>query len=165
MGQSSLAESLKNAIQNEEGSISLETNTPYTDQIIIEESVQKITSKLHENLTSRSLDIAFHIFNAWKEKENKENLWRRVIAIVTFGILILQLYVLAQFVFEIGRGTMNFEGRIIELYVTGVFAEIVGIIILITKYMYSERSLRPLEIVQNILENVGKNNSDFNDHE
>lgn len=57
MEQSSLAESLKNAIQNEEGSISLETNTPYTDQIIIEESVQKITSKLHENLTSRSLDF------------------------------------------------------------------------------------------------------------
>ncbi len=164
MNQRDLAISLRAAIESYEVS-NADANTPYTDRQSVIESTEQLSSKLHSDLTTQSLEIANHIFLTWKGKEEKENGWRKAIAVASFFILVGQLCILAWFMFEIGRGTMRFELDVMQLYIAGVFAEVVGIIVLITKYMYSERTLKPLEIVQRILENIGSNNSKyFNDH-
>ena len=78
MNQRDLASSLRAAIERDEVN---NANIPYTDRQSVIESTEQLSSKLHSDLTTQSLEIANHIFLTWKGKEEKENGWRMGIAI------------------------------------------------------------------------------------
>jgi hypothetical protein len=51
--------------------------------------------------------------------------------------------------------------QVISIFITSVFVEIVGLIIIMIRYLFSERTTEPLNTVQNIINNLSKSNNYF----
>ena len=123
------------------------------------ENVASITEDLHGNISLQSLELAKEIYNDWKLRERHENnvrdaqlkwvkyvlFWQMVVAALLFA---------ADFFWQVNIA-------IIIGIVSAIIVEFVGLLSIMVKYMYSERSAKSLEVVAQIMGEVGLNNSKY----
>lgn len=115
--------------------------------------------KLHENLILNSLDIANHIHMNWSTKENNEQMHRKKSFKIFIIVFLFQLLVLSVLIFLQGFNVVNLKDNILYAYMTIVFAEIIGIVAITFKYIFSERTINPLEISYKIIDSANKYNN------
>ena len=58
---------------------------------------------------------------------------------VFIGILVVQLGIVNMLMFRVGDGILHYSNYLFHIYLLGTFGEIVGIVWLIVRYVFSER--------------------------
>lgn len=78
----------------------------------------------------------------------------------TIIITILKWQVILNFVFLImlGIGFLKIDTTIVVTYFTAFVAELIGIVIVVMKYFYNERTIEPLKIIKEVLISISNNN-------
>jgi len=138
-----------------------ESTIPKLDVINTAESttIPKLTEELHGDISLQSLELAKEIYNDWKVREDHENKQRNIQLKWVKCVLFCQMMVatalfVADFIWEVNIA-------IIIGLISAIIIEFIGLLSIMVKYMYSERSTKSLEIVAKIMGDVGINNSKY----
>jgi len=138
-----------------------QSTIPKLDVINTAESttIPKLTEELHGDISLQSLELAKEIYNDWKIREEHENKQRNTqlkwVKIVLFcQMVVATALFVADFVWEVNIA-------IIIGLISAIIIEFLGLLSVMVKYMYSERSTKSLEIVAKIMGDVGANNAKY----
>ena len=121
----------------------------------------EIYDEVHRNISLDTLEIVRDLRKDWSKKESWELYLRVGISIVLFGILYKQIHFIHYLMTEIGKGAFNFDSNVLSLFVTVVFVEMVAMTTLTIKYLFAERKTTPLEIIQNVINNLSNSNVNY----
>lgn len=127
--------------------------------IVVREYEPSFTDNLHTELVTESLNIAKQIHQRWSIKEKGEQKYRFVAFFMFIAIFFLQLLILNLLIFLQGNNIVNLKDNILYAYMSIVFVEIVGIVAITFKYIFSERKVAPLEITYKIIDSANKYNN------
>lgn len=58
----------------------------------------------------------------------------------------------------LGIGFLKIDTTIVVTYFTAFVAELIGIVIVVMKYFYNERTIEPLKIIKEVLVSISNNN-------
>lgn len=115
----------------------------------------------HERLMSFEHDLGKTVFKSWAIKELGEHKSRGQLTIVLVVILAVQLAFLNVGMFLIGIKKLTYSDSMINVFITGTFIEITGLLGVIFTYLFKERGVKTLEIALKISENINKHNSTY----
>ena len=123
------------------------------------ENVVSITEDLHGNISLQSLELAKEIYNDWKSRERHENKLRDaqlkwVKYVLFFQMVAAAMLFVADFFWDVNVA-------ILIGLISAIIVEFIGLLGVMVKYMYSERSTKSLEVVAQIMGEVGFNNSKY----
>ena len=151
----SLNESKKGSVDWNKATSELKTKFEDTELI---EKTSGIGEKIHQDLSKQSLDLINKIYNNWEAREDKESEQRE--SLTTIVITILKWQVILNFVFLVmlGIGFLKIDTTIVVTYFTAFVAELIGIVIVVMKYFYNERTIEPLKIIKEVLASISNNN-------
>ena len=126
-------------------------------------STISVSQKIHEELSDSSIDIASKLFEEWKKREEVEQKLRKLVMLGTSIFLGLQFIVALIFIYLVGRGFLAFENSTIILtaFFGVVILEFIGLLAIVMKYLYNERTTKALTIVAEILRDAGTNNRGY----
>lgn len=133
----------------------------YEDKEIIEQT-NKIGEKIHQDLSKQSLDLINRIYSNWESREDKESQQRETLTKTVLEILNSQVILNFVFLIFLGIGVLEIDKTIVVTYFTAFVAELVGIVIVVMKYFYNERTIEPLKIIKEVLVSISNNNIEFN---
>lgn len=115
----------------------------------------------HERLMSFEHDLGKTVFKSWAIKELGEHKSRGQLTVVLVVILAVQLAFLNIGMFLIGIKKLTYSDSMINVFITGTFIEITGLLGVIFTYLFKERGVKTLEIALKISENINKHNSTY----
>ena len=116
--------------------------------------------RLHETISSQSLDLAKEIYADWKLREQEEGNTRKMQLKWIKEVLISQMGVAAVlFVVDFFYSPVN--TAILIGLISAIIIEFIGLLAIMITYFYSERSTKSLDIVARIMGDVGNNNSEY----
>ena len=129
----------------------------------LRKSTITFSQKIHVELSDNSIDIASKLFEEWKKREEIEQKLRKLVMLGTSIFLGLQFLVALTFIYLVGRGFLAFENSTIILtaFFGIVILEFIGLLAIVMKYLYNERTTKALTIVAEILRDAGANNRGY----
>ena len=116
--------------------------------------------RLHETISSQSLDLAKEIYDDWKLREQEEGNIRKMQLKWLKKVLIGQM-IGAAVLFVVDFFYSSVNTVIIIGLISAVIIEFIGLLVIMITYFYSERSTKSLDIVAKIMGDVGNNNSGY----
>lgn len=157
----------KNSLNiGEIGNVDQNKTTPilkakFEDTELIEKT-SGIGEKIHQDLSKQSLDLINKIYHNWEDREKDESTQRKSLTDIVIKILMWQVGLNFVFLIMLGIGFLKIDTAIVVTYFTAFVAELIGIVIVVMKYFYDERTVEPLKIIKDVLVSISRNNTEFN---
>jgi len=124
--------------------------------------IPKLKEELHGDISVQSLELAKEIYLDWKMRERHENKQRNDQLRWVKRVLICQMIVAMMLFVTDFFWKVNIA--IIIGLISAITIEFIGLLSIMVKYMYSERSTKSLEVVAKIMGDVGVNNSKYDNN-
>lgn len=122
-------------------SVSGETNLSSKDDLSFDDKL-KLEKQKNENTRIHT------ILEIWKEQQNAERTLREKYANWFIWILISQLAVISVVFILVGCSMLKYEQWTINIFVFSVFGEIVGIVSIIVRYLFTSTSKEMIELIK-----------------
>lgn len=113
----------------------------------------------NDNAYDTALKSIMIIYSAWARKENNELKSRKVFSWIYQILLILQLISVNVIVFLIGFGVIKIEKELFHTFAALIIAELIGIVVIMIKYIFSERKTKVLEEAYKIISLIIKSSN------
>ena len=127
------------------------------------QSFHNFAKVIHNDLSYQSMRIANSMFLKWSEREDDEKVQRgKAIKHITYFILVQFLIALTFLTFVVG-GLITYENSTLVLvsFFGAIILEFIGLLVIVMKYLYNERTTNGLKIVAEIIRDAGNNNRGY----
>lgn len=114
---------------------------------------------IHRDLTRVATRISDGIYQHWYQRERHESKYRKKITIILLSIFFLQVVAVNIIAILIAKEYLYMNSYLIMAYFSTFVVQLIGIVVIIIKYFYNERSTKSLSIVGEILTATNRNNS------
>lgn len=131
------------------------------DKTLVKEVQLEIYDDIHKHIAYDTLSFVQRLHRDWSKKESIELALRAIVAIGLFSLLKEEVEFIQDMMLGIGKGDLIYESGVLNLFITVVFVEIATITTFSVKYLFSERGTTPLEIIQNVINNLSDSNNKY----
>ncbi|MCL1949126.1 MAG: hypothetical protein FWF59_05295 [Turicibacter sp.] len=135
------------------------------NDIVIEKVPDKRSfgDRMHEQISTQSTHIALNIYRDWSNREDKESKQRTKIVWVFISFLAVQVIAAFVFLWFSGTGALEIDSSVFISFFIALIVEFIGVVMVMVKYLYSERNTDSLKIVQELVSNAGRNNIEYHE--
>ena len=124
-------------------------------QSIKESAVKSSNKRKTKTVTYKKFNIestASRTFENWFEREKKEQIHRLILMYLTLAIIAVQFGVAVYLIIQSGQGNLEISDTIFVAFFAAIITEFIGIIYVMAKYLYSERTTKPLEVISTLIQ-------------
>ncbi|MCL2573718.1 MAG: hypothetical protein FWE34_04100 [Defluviitaleaceae bacterium] len=113
---------------------------------------------IHQQNSLTGLGLCNRIYDDWLNTDKSEKRLRRAFMWIIF------IFVIIQFVVAVILMISNQEisDTVFVSFFAAILVQFTGVIFVMAKYFYSERSTKPLEVVAALIQTIGQTNRDYN---
>jgi len=90
------------------------------------------------------------VVQSWQEQQNAERPLRTKFAWGLFWLAFIQVLALFLFAFLLGFKVIEVQEWVAVTFLLGVFAETIALVLIVTKYLFPERSQQVLETIEKL---------------
>lgn len=131
------------------------------------QSVHNFSKVIHNDLSYQSMRLANSMFLKWSDREDDEKVQRgKAIKYITYFILV-QFIIALTFLSFVVVGLIAYENSTLILvsFFGAIILEFIGLLVIVMKYLYNERTTSGLKIVAEIIRDAGNNNRGYFNNE
>lgn len=90
------------------------------------------------------------VLDAWERQHSEERVLRKRYANTLLVAAFVQLFLINLAFFQIGRGNIVIEQWVAATFITGVFGEIVGVALIVTRHLFPEATKDVLQLIEKL---------------